>query len=357
MTNRDFEARARCRGGYTLVEVLVAMVILAVVSAGISAVFITGQTEYGVREATVRMQQQARQAMNDMEREIKNTGYGLMDLGNLTINVYKEGLIPPWQSWQVISAEDNSGSAGVEPNTDTISFLYSGTERDVGYDLIVSEDHPTSSAIMRVSPVGSVPPSRTINDDFTAGDLFLVYDPSDLDKPASRFEATNVHDPDKIHHNPGGGINPSGGFIGVEYGVGSKVVNLRLMQAKRVSYSVDTAQNLIKTVEDLSLVDPPANKRTRIVAAGVEDLQIRYQFLDGTWKNAGEAGFDARNIRAVQVGIIVRTEKADPRYPGQSLQLTGSYGNGGVKNSAGYRRMTMSTIISVRNLGFRGKNV
>ena len=346
MTSRDFEARTRCRGGYTLVEVLVAMVILAVVSAGISAVFITGQTEYGVREATVRMQQQARQAMNEMEREIKNTGYGLMDLGNLTINVYKSGLLP---SWQVVEATDG----GAAP--DSVSFLYSGTESDVGYDLIVSEDHPTSSAIMRISPVGTVPSSRTINDDFTAGDLFLVYDPGDPDKPASRFQATNVGDTDKIHHSPGGGINPPGGFIGVEYGVGSKVVNLRLMQAKRVSYSVDAAQNLIKTVEDLSLLDPPANRLTKIVAAGVEDLQIRYQFLDGTWKNAGEAGFDPRNIRAVQVSIIVRTEKADPRYPGQSLQLTGSYGNGGVKNSAGYRRMTMSTIISVRNLGFRDK--
>lgn len=321
------------------------IVILAVVSAGISVVFITGQQEYGVREATIRMQQQARQAMSDMEREIKNAGYGLMDLGNLTINVYKGGAIP---SWQVIEAVDG----GDDP--DTVGFLYSGAETDVGYDLIVSEDHPTSSALMRVSAVGSVPPSRTINDDFTDGDLFLVYDPSDPDKPASRFEATNVGDPDKIHHNPGE-INPSGGFVGVQYGVGSKVLNLRRMQAKRVSYFVDDRQNLIKTVEDLSLVDPPANRQSRIVAAGVEDLQIRYQFKDGTWKNAGDAGFNVKDLRAVQVSIIVRTEKPDPRYPGQSLQLTGSYGNGGPKNSVGHRRMSMSTIIAVRNLAFRDK--
>lgn len=336
-------------GGYTLVEVLVVIVILAVVSAGLSTVFITGQREYGVREATVRMQQQARQAMNDMERELKNTGYGLMDMGDLTIKVYGEkvdGKATP--SRQVVEASDG----GTEP--DSIKVLYSGAESDVGYDYIVSVDHPTDSAIMLVSAVGSVPPSRTINDDFEVGDLFLVYDPSDLEKPATRFQATKVATPDMIHHNSGR-YNPSGGVHDIEYGVGSKVVNLRLMRAKRVSYSVDASQNLIKTVEDLSQVDSPANKRVKIVAAGVEDLQIRYQFLDGTWKNAGEAGFDPRNIRAVQVSIIVRTEKADPRYPGQSLQLTGSYGNGGVKNSAGYRRMAMSTIISVRNLGFRDK--
>jgi len=335
----------RREGGYTLVEILVVIGILAVVSAGISAVFITGQQEYGVREATIRMQQQARLAMGDMEREIKNAGYGLMDLGSLAINVYKGGSIP---SWQVVEAADG----GNDP--DTISFLYSGAETDVGYDLIVSEDHPTSSALMRISAVGSVPPSRTITDDFAVGDLFLVYDPDDPDKPASRFEATTVGEPDQIHHNPGT-INPPGGFIGVQYGVGSKVLNLRRMQAKRVSYFVDGRQNLIKTVEDLSLVDPPANRQSRIVAAGVEDLQLRYQFKDGTWKNAGDAGFDVRNLRAVQVSIIVRTEKPDPRYPGQSLRLTGSYGNGGPKNSAGYRRMSMSTIISVRNLAFRDK--
>ncbi|RNC73168.1 MAG: prepilin-type N-terminal cleavage/methylation domain-containing protein [Desulfuromonadales bacterium] len=346
MAGEALSTRTRYReNGYTLVEILVVVVILAVVSAGIAAVFITGQREYGVREATVRMQQQARQAMNEMERELKNIGYGLMDMGNLTINVYNSSLLP---SWQVVEAEDG----GTAP--DTIRFLYSGTESDVGYDLIVSEDHPTSSALMLVSAVGSVPPSRTIDNDFTAGDLFLVYDPGDPDKPASRFQATNVGTPDKLQHNPGGGGNPPGGFVGVEYGVGSKVVNLRLMQAKRVSYSVDAQQNLMKTVEDLSLVDPPAGKRTRIVAAGVEDLQIRYQFKDGTWKNAGDPGFDPKSLRALQVSIIVRTEKPDPQYPGQSLQLTGSYGNGGLKNSAGYRRMAMSTIIYVRNLGFRG---
>ncbi|QSV44373.1 prepilin-type N-terminal cleavage/methylation domain-containing protein [Geobacter benzoatilyticus] len=344
MTCKVLTEQPRSMGGYTLVEVLVVLVILAVVSAGLSTVFITGQKEYGVREATIRMQQQARQAMNEMERELKNTGYGLMDMGDLTIKVYGEET----PSWQVVEASDG----GTDP--DSIKVLYSGAESDVGYDYFVSVDHPTSSTIMLVSAVGSVPPSRTINDDFEKGDLFLVYDPSDLVKPATRFQATKVATPGMIHHNPGG-YNPSGGVLDIEYGIGSKVVNLRRMQAKRVSYSVDARQNLIKTVEDLSLVDPPANKRTRIVAAGVEDLQIRYQFLDGTWKNAGEAGFDARNIRAVQVSIIVRTENADPRYPGQSLQLTGSYGNGGVKNSAGYRRMAMSTIISVRNLGFRDK--
>ncbi|MBT1076203.1 prepilin-type N-terminal cleavage/methylation domain-containing protein [Geobacter grbiciae] len=342
MTCVALTAQPRSMRGYTLVEVLVVIVILAVISAGLSTVFITGQKEYGVREATIRMQQQARQAMNEMERELKNTGYGLMDMGDLTIKVYGEKT----PSWQVVEALDG----GTEP--DSIKVLYSGAESDVGYDYIVSVDHPTNSSIMKVSAVGSVPPSRTLNDDFIKGDLFLVYDPSDPGKPATRFQATNVTAPDKIHHNPGG-YNPPGGALDVAYGVGSKVLNLRLMQAKSVSYSVDARQNLIKTVEDLSLIDPPANQRTKIVASGVEDLQIRYQFKDGTWKNAGDPGFVAKDLRAIQVSIIVKTEKPDPRYPGQSLQLTGSYGNGGVKNSAGYRRMAMSTIIYVRNLGFR----
>lgn len=329
--------------GYTLVEILVVMVILAIVSAGITTVFITGLTEYGVREVNIRMQQQARLAMYDIERELKTAGYGFMDFGNLKINVYSKSANSVI-SWAIVEANNVAGAAS---NTDSILIRYQTNDPATLPDVTISSDHPDSSVNTPVSDASG----------FEQGDLFFVYDPDDLTKPASMLQVSNTPSSksDALKHNsgnnwnynpPNAGINifPSGG-----YRRGCKVVNLRTLGVKWVQYHVDGNRNLIK---ESSTAPQP-----HIVAAGIEDMQIRYQFKDGTWRNApvaGDANHDINNLRALKVSIIARTAKPDLRYGGsQPFQLTGSQGDGAVYRGGGYRRMTMSSTISLRNLVMR----
>lgn len=326
--------------GYTLIELLVVIVIMGIVTAGIMTVFLTSQEQYRVRDAMIRMQQQARLAMYDMEREVKLTGYGFMDLGNLKINVYDKVNYNNI-NWGIVEAVD--GGVGRTSKTDRIAVRYLEKETDTEPDVVLTQENEESSSTMRVSDTSG----------FQAGDLFLVYDPSNLDAPASMYQVTGLSGGGSILHNPGthGPYNPSGGF-GVSYPVGSKVINLKTMEAKKVEYFVD-AENLVKEVTTGGV----GTVTRRIVASGIQDFQVKYRFKNGQWRDApvpGDPNLDVNNLRAIRLSIIVRTAKADPRYGGADThQLTGVHGNGEVYSGQGYRRMEMSSIISLRNLSMR----
>ena len=327
------------RNGYTLVEVLVVIVILGVVSTGIMVVFLTSQEEYRVRDATIRMQQQARLAMYDMEREMKLTGYGFMDLGNLKIKAYLKN---DEMVWAVFKTDD--GGVGKAEKTDSVTLRYLDSETDTTTDVTLTEASNGSSSNFRVSSAAG----------FQDSDLFLVYDPSDLGKPASMYQVTGTAGGDTLQHNPGsqGPYNRPGG-LGVSYPAGSKIINLRGMKAREVKYSVDASHNLVKEVTQ----DGAGASTRRIIALGIEDLQVRYRFRNGEWRDApveNDPNLDVNNLRSVRLSLIARTAKPDPRYAdSQPHQLSGIHGNGEAYAGQGYRRMEMSTIINLRNLAMR----
>lgn len=329
------------QNGYTLIELLVVIVIMGIVTAGIMTVFLTSQEQYRVRDAMIRMQQQARLAMYDMEREVKLAGYGFMDLGNLKINVYDK-VNDKNINWGIVEAAD--GGVGLTDKTDSIAVRYLDHETDITPDVVLTQENTESSSNMRVSDTSG----------FQSGDLFLVYDPSNLGEPASMYQATALPGGGTIQHNPGaqGPYNPPSGF-GVSYPVGSKVINLKTMEAKKVEYFVDAGENLVKEVT----TEGTGTVTRRIIASGIQDFQVKYRFKNGQWLDApvdGDPNLDVNNLRAVRLSIIVRTAKADPRYGGADThQLTGVHGNGEVYSGQGYRRMEMSSIISLRNLSMR----
>jgi type IV pilus assembly protein PilW len=62
--------------GFTLVELLVAMVISLVVMAAIYSTYHSQQKSYLVQEQVAAMQQNLRSAMYNMAREVRMAGYG-----------------------------------------------------------------------------------------------------------------------------------------------------------------------------------------------------------------------------------------------------------------------------------------
>ncbi len=62
--------------GVTLIELLVALVISAILIAGIYRVFISTQRSYTVQDQVVEMQQNVRAAINKMMREIRMVNFG-----------------------------------------------------------------------------------------------------------------------------------------------------------------------------------------------------------------------------------------------------------------------------------------
>src|SRR4030065_201652 len=62
--------------GVTLIELLIALVISAILVAGIYRVFISTQRSYMVQDQVVEMQQNVRGAINKMMREIRMVNFG-----------------------------------------------------------------------------------------------------------------------------------------------------------------------------------------------------------------------------------------------------------------------------------------
>lgn len=330
--------------GYSLVEVLIVIAILAFVSTGLMVTFLTGQQEYAERDTTIRMQQQARLAMTSLERDIKMAGYGLMDMGNLKINVYKGGaLLSPW-----VIVETGDGGGG---GPDTISFRYQNPDipTDTTTDIItIPTDYPSSKPAV-------LPLSSSVG--IQEKDLLIIYDPADPNKPASLLQVSNIpsggdkvdhsSNPSKYPYNPPNSVElfPSGG-----YGAGSRVIKLKDIQMMKVTYSLDgdkLVRNIWSSVTDTT--------QSHVVATGIEDMQIRYQFTDGNWLDTlGGSGHEATDLRGVRISIIARTATPDLRYQSaRTFQLTGPLGNGKTYSGGGYRRMTMSTTVALRNLAMR----
>lgn len=344
--NMDRQCDSR---GYSLIELLIVIVILSLISAGLYLTFDSGQKEYGVRQATIRMQQQARLAMMNLEKDLKKIGYGFTNMGTLKFNAYASGAVT---NWAMVSWTNNTVDASINnaPNTDSISFRYYEGPLDVESDVTLRADHPVSSANTPVST----------SDSFTQGDFFLIFDPNNPAKPGSLLQATgfsNAAGADSVIHNSGNSpFNPPNAtelFPAGGYPVGSIVLNLGSNNFAWRRYYVDANRNLVEQRRSV----PSAALTSRVVAVGIEDLQLKYQFKDGTWRDApvpNDANYDIENIRAIRVSIIARTEKPDNKLLSlTSFQMTGDNGNGIAYSGGGYRRQVLSSIISLRNMSLR----
>jgi len=122
--------------GFSLIEVLVSFGILIIVFAGVFAVLNVGQMNFGTGMASLDLQQQARQAMDGMTREIRQS-----KPGNITIN-----------------PDGGAINFTVPINITTNPITYSSV---INYYL-----NATSNQLVRVHPAGT-PPGKILANDIT----------------------------------------------------------------------------------------------------------------------------------------------------------------------------------------------
>jgi type IV pilus assembly protein PilW len=108
--------------GFTITELLVAMVIAAVVMAAIYSAYLSQQKAYGVTEAVTEAQQNLRAAMYALESDIRMAGFDPQ-----MKKTFGFSSVPIPTDTSITFTCDNNSNGSLDPSTETITYKFNGS--------------------------------------------------------------------------------------------------------------------------------------------------------------------------------------------------------------------------------------
>jgi prepilin-type N-terminal cleavage/methylation domain-containing protein len=283
--------RLRACKGLTLIELLVAMAISAILIAAIYRTFIGQHRTYTVQEQVVDMQQNARVAINRMMREIRMAGFGNVSMV-LPNFMAKDG---PFDN--IIKPYDNKNNVG--QNDDQITII--GAFEKVS---VLAIDHAAGTNIIQLPNLSK--------DDF---------DPNS-NKKYICIGGLESHIVTKIDESKKE-VSLNGNLIN------SHKSGIPVFKIKAITYKL----NLQKGMPVLEREDNTDGGGGQDIAENIENLQFRYILDD---ESESDSPPDPSKIRMVKVTVTARTSMSDPEFKG---------------GAGGFRRRTIASNILVRNIG------
>jgi len=244
-----------CRHGFTLIELMVALVILALAGTFIYTVFITQHNSYVTQKDVSETQEDVRVSLDMLTRDLQSTGYGVPNTGG--VGVAGTGITAGTAtSISFIAAQNFSVSAGASPYLTADAGGPTITVNNVspfavnGNIWIISATDRTSKGQFQINTINSAAKQLTLNATPSAyqGDLI-------------------VGTQDSIIYTTVADANAPGSFI--------------LQRTSSVSGTENLADHIL-------------------------NLQFSYTLKDGTVTTAPAAS-DLPNIRMVQVTITSDT--------------------------------------------------
>lgn len=307
--------------GFTLIELMIALVILSIVIAGIYSIFNTQHKSYIVQEQVVDSQQNVRIAMNMISRDIRNAGAGIALLCGATAT---EGL------GSVIQPNDG-GADG--PDSITVTTFFLSPVKTI-----------TTAAVNQAATF----PIEDITG-WAAGQSGIIADCSVNPAIFTIFNITAVAG--GLVHNSNSDANSTNGR-NHDYPAGSPVA---MLDGNRRSgsyiYAIDSAT---EPLHPQLTLDENKGGGAQPLAINIEDMQIRYILRDGTTSNAPAATSD---IRSVEISILARTDRTDSKWTVGSQPLLGNRATQLAytttdPNINQYRRRLLQSTELVRNIAF-----
>lgn len=107
----------QCQRGYTLVELMVAVALTAIVTMAIYKAYVSVSAAYDVQDQVIEIQQSARVAMDRMIREVRMAGYDPGEVGGAGIDASST-------SQQIVFSRYDDDAAAME----TITYSWDGTD-------------------------------------------------------------------------------------------------------------------------------------------------------------------------------------------------------------------------------------
>ncbi|MCB1909602.1 MAG: PilW family protein [Rhodocyclaceae bacterium] len=329
-------------GGFSLIELLVAMTLGLFLMAGIGSVFIATGEANRSNENLSRLQEAARTAFSMMARDIREAG--INDCGRIdrVMNVLGAGGGPPpqWATW-------NNGVAGFDAGV-AAPGLTSGAgfgERVATEDAlnIMKGASKGVSVVATLSPGGGQPASMQVTDEspFEPGDIAIVCDFTQ----ATIFQITNTNEAggdERVVHNASGGESPGNCTMGLgwvvpricspagrpyNYGPNSTILKFESMywyignNGRADSGGTSLFRMQLQNTGGVPAMVPQE------VMEGVSGLQFQF-LVDGAADYVDAAAVaDWKQVLAVQIGLIFSGVAQERSAAGASERVQRSYFN------------------------------
>ncbi len=285
----------KSKAGVTLIELLIALVISAILVAGIYRVYISQQRTYASQEQIADMQQNVRVAINRMIREIRMAGFGGKNENtggnNDIINIF--GNVNGFT--HIVNPANDVTVDGISHDQITVVAAY---EQIATLEKDVSEG------------------SNSFKVNFTGNTRF--------DKEWRKYVCINGRNNYAVKPTEGDTLELENGTIREDHSAGEPVF---LVMAIRYGLRMDNG----KPVLFRDSYPGTGGSQRVTVAENIEALQFRYVLVDSS---EVDMPADPKQIRGVRVTITARTQMSDPQ----------------VKEGGGFRKRTLNTYVDLRNL-------
>jgi len=306
-------ARRQGQAGLTLVEMMVAMAVGLILMAGVIQIFASNKQTYRIQDATSRLQENGRFAVDMLRRDIRMAGFWgcSRTLVSLSVNVDTSGAgysdVDPTQG----GINGTDGAAGA-PDTIILQGAFGGG--------VTVNSHALPAASLNVPAGNGLEKGQIVLiSDCTNGDISQITD------PANPSTAGNVV------VNTGNAVAPGN----VQKPMHQYGDNAQIYSVHKLTYHI---ANGASGQPSLFLNEDGTDQE---VVEGVEDMQILYgedTDADGTanrYVPAGTAGLIMDNVVSVRVALTLRTLE-------DNVALNAANGDRRIRN-------TFTTTVVLRN--------
>jgi len=297
----------RGQAGLTLVEMMVAITVGLILLAGVIQIFASNKQTYRIQDATSRLQENGRFAVDMLRRDIRMAGFWgcNSNISNVTSNLNSPG---NYVDITLGGISGTDGAAGA-PDTITLQGAYSS-----GLNV---NSHSQAAASFATSAGNGL----------KQFEIIVVSDCSKAD--VSQISNANPGTSGSVVVNTGVGT-PGNASKPPQYPPGSSIYHVR-----KLTYSIQAGAS---GQPSLFLSEDGVDQE---VVEGVEDMQIVYgEDTDGDatanrYVPAGTAGLNMENVVSVRVALTLRTLE-------DNVALASASGDRRIRN-------TFDTTVVLRN--------
>lgn len=328
---------ARHAAGYTLVEIMIAMLIALIIMGGVYRVLMEDTVAKERGEEMLEMQNNARVAMDRIVRDVRRAGF-LGCGGNLAVNTLSNNgsdvtvaaytLDGSWHKKKSIISTIVDEALNFDYLGEALAFsgdAPAGHARyQVGTDALTLVFFAQERVVVPLAPATATTEPLTIKrDGFSKGDIIMVTDCTNY----SLFQKTNCSDNNTVRHTLGDDcgvseaplenpLNASTDLL-INYGLLAPARAYRLTSSTYYIRQTDPAE---PTYKGFGLYH---NANTRPIANNIEDLQFQFLFdescagiacvsgdgnlSDEVWQD-GLGAHTSKEVRAVRVWVLAMSE-------------------------------------------------